>query len=249
MKNYLLMTATVCPPIGEHGTKRIDVSIRLNDYMEAFNFYLSEQITTIDGILFVDNSNHALTEIKHIAQNYKGSKQLEILSFYGLDYPIEFNKGYGELKLIEYAFDHSQLIKSMTEDDHFWKVTGRLKVLTINKIINTAPKTFNIYADFRRRRGHVDTRLIAFSLNGYKKHVYGKSKEMLGSIIETWLFKKLIPLLGEKETEGIVPEFRVVAKYEGVASGFMNVNYMAPKQRLIYFIRSIYLSTKYFLMT
>ena len=88
MKNYLLMTATVTPPVGESVLTRTDPSMRLNDYIEAFKYYLSDQITAIDGIIFVDNSNHPLEEIRSLAQSYKGAKQIEILSFYGLDYPI-----------------------------------------------------------------------------------------------------------------------------------------------------------------
>jgi len=245
MKNYLLMTATVTPPTGEFTTSQADPSLRLNDYIETFEFYLSDKIPIIDGIIFVDNSNHPLTKLKKIKDDYQKAKQLEILSFYGLDYPIDYNKGYGELKLMEYAFEQSQLIKGMTDDDHLWKVTGRLKVLTAGKIIKHAPKDFEIYADFRYKRLQVDTRFIAFSLRGYKKYFYGKSKEMLGLTIETWQFKKLMPLLGTKEGAGIVPEFRSIAKFEGIGS-YLNVNYMAPKQRLIYFLRSIYLTTKYF---
>ena len=242
------MTSTVTPPAGETILTRTDPNLRLNDYIEAFKYYLSDQITAIDGIIFVDNSNHPLEEIRSMAELYKGEKRIEILSFYGLDYPIEYNRGYGELKLIEYAFEHSQLIKGMQDADRFWKVTGRLKVKTLNKIINAAPPYFELCADFRYRRNQVDTRLIAFNLNGYKKYIYGKLHEMPGLIIESWLFKKLVPLLGTKDSQGIETEFRAVAKFEGFA-GYKSSNYMAPRQQLIYFVRSVYLSTKYFFKT
>ena len=183
MKNYLLMTATVTPPTGETELTRIDPLLRLTDYLQAFKYYLSDEITAIDGIIFVDNSNHALEEIRLLAQNYQGPKQIEILSFYGLDYPIEYNRGYGELKLIEYAYEHSHLMQAMQEADRFWKVTGRLKVMTLNKIITKAPAYFELCADFRMRRDQVDTRLIAFNIKGYKKYIYGRLHEMPGLII------------------------------------------------------------------
>lgn len=242
------MTATVTPPRGETILTRTDPLLRLNDYIEAFNYYLNDKITSIDGIIFVDNSNHALEKIRLHAQNYKGAKQLEILSFYGLDYPIEYNRGYGELRLIEHAFEHSKLMQSMLETDRFWKVTGRLKVITLDKIIKLAPQYFELFADFRYRRNQVDTRLIAFNVAGYKKYIYGRLHEMPGLIIETWLFKKLVPLLGTKEGAGIATEFRAVAKFDGFA-GYKSLNYMAPKQKLIYFLRSVYLTTKYFFKT
>lgn len=245
MKNYLLMTATVTPPsISQPYLTRTDPILRLKDYIEAFEFYLNDNITNIDGIIFVDNSNHPLEEIKLIAKNYRGPKEIEILSFYGLDYPMEYSRGYGELKLIEYAFEHSKLIKNMTDSDRFWKVTGRLKVLTINKLIKRAPRYFELCADFRYRRDQVDTRLIAFNIIGYKKYIYGRLDEMSGLIIEFWLFNKLVPLLGTKDGEGILTEFRVVPKFDGFA-GYQSLNYMAPKQRLIYFVRSVYLTVKY----
>lgn len=248
MKNYLLMTATVTPPTGETVLTRIDPLLRLTDYLQAFKYYLSDEISSIDGIIFVDNSNHALEEIRLLAQNYQGPKQIEILSFYGLDYPIEYNRGYGELKLIEYAYEHSHLMQAMQEADRFWKVTGRLKVMTLNKIITKAPAYFELCADFRMRRDQVDTRLIAFNIKGYKKYIYGRLHEMPGLIIESWLFKKLVPLLGTKEAQGIETEFRAVAKFEGFA-GYKSANYMSPKQQLIYFVRSVYLTAKYFFKT
>ena len=244
MKNYLLMTATVTPPAGEAVLTRVDPLMRLTDYLQAFKYYLSDEITAIDGIIFVDNSNHALEEIRLLAQNYQGHKQIEILSFYGLDYPIEYNRGYGELKLIEYAYENSHLMQAMQDTDRFWKVTGRLKVMTLNKIINSAPAYFELCADFRASRNQVDTRLIAFNMIGYKKYIYGKLHEMPGLIIESWLFKKLVPLLGTHQPKGIETEFRAVAKFEGFA-GYKSANYMAPKQQLIYFIRSVYLTIKY----
>lgn len=244
MKNYLLMTATVTPSVDQPFLTRTDPRLRLDDYIEAFKYYLSDNISHIDGIIFVDNSNNPLREINLLVQNYKGAKQIEVLSFYGLDYPNEFTRGYGELKLIEYAFEHSKLIQSMTDADRFWKVTGRLKVLTIDKLIKRAPRNFELCADFRYRRNQVDTRLIAFSIVGYKKYIYGRLDELSSLVIEYWLFNKLTPLLATKEGECIVTEFRVVAKFDGFA-GYKSSDYMSPRQRLIYFVRTIYLTTKY----
>lgn len=163
-----------------------------------------------------------------------------------MDWIIQWNTAEvkGELKLIEYAFEHSKLIKSMTDFDRFWKVTGRLKVLTINKLIKRVPRSFEICADFRYRRNQVYTRLIAFNIMGYKKYIYGRLDEMSGLIIESWLFNKLVPLLGTKEGDGILTEFRVVPKFD-CSAGYQSLNYMAPKQRLIYFVRSVYLTLKY----
>lgn len=245
MKNYLLMTATVSPPSGEPLLGRTDPVQRLHDYVEAFKYYLDDRNTYIDGIIFVDNSQHALEEINNLARNYRGEKLIEILSFWGLDYPVEYGRGYGELKLIEYAYSNSKVMQNMKDDDRLWKVTGRLQVTSISKIIKQTTGHFSVCADFRYRRRHVDTRLIAFSMAGYKKYVYGKLHELPGSIVETWLFKKLTPLLGTKEGLAIQTEFRVVPKFKGFA-GSDNVNYMAPNQQLIYFVRSVYLTVKYF---
>lgn len=245
MKNYLLMTATVTPPTDEAILTRRDPLLRLNDYIGAFEFYLNDQLTHIDGIIFVDNSNNPLKEIKELTKNYQGPKQIEVISFYGLDYPAEYTRGYGELKLIEYAYENSKLMQQMSNGDRFWKVTGRLKVLSINKIIKSSLEYFELCADFRYKRKQVDTRLIALNIKGYKKYLYKNSHEMQGQIIESWLFNKLTPMLQKKENLHILTEFRVVPRFEGFA-GNMSVNYMAPKQRLIYFLRSIYLTTKYF---
>lgn len=232
------------PPVTETLLTRVDPLLRLNDYVSAFKYYLSDQFTQVDMVVFVDNSSHPLSEIRSIADNYKGTKQVEILSFYGLDYPIEYTRGYGELKLIEYAFEHSTMINRMSDLDRIWKVTGRLKVVTLSHIMQRATKYFELCADFRYRRSQVDTRLIAFNIKGYKKFIYRKLDEMIGLNIESWLFNKLVPLLGKEEGVHILTEFRDVPRFEGFA-GYMSVNYMSPRQRLIYTVRSVYLSCKY----
>ena len=190
------MTATVTPPSSEPWLVLMDTDQRLAQYVEAFKFYLGEQHSAIDGIVFVDNSNHPLEEIRRIANVYQGNKEIEIISFSGLGYPVEYGRGYGELKLIEHAYENSRMMQGMRSDDRFWKVTGRLQVTTIDKIIRATKLYFDVCADFRYRRGHVDTRLIAFSIAGYKKYLYAKSSELPGKIIETWLFKKFTQLLG-----------------------------------------------------
>ena len=108
--SLLMMTATINPQPGAAGLDRTDPALRMKDYCEALDFYLSKKSRLIDRIVFVENSHSDLSPLQRLAENNRGSKQVEFVSFYGLDYPPEYIRGYGEFKLLDYAFHNSRLL-------------------------------------------------------------------------------------------------------------------------------------------
>jgi len=122
-KDNLTILLTCCfNPDGMSFTKISDKSIRLQQYYDAFDFYLKE---TSYKILIVDNT------LFEIDSKYKANERIEYLTFDGNNYNKKIGKGYGEALLIEYAMKNSQFLKK--ENSIIVKITGRLKILNIEK--------------------------------------------------------------------------------------------------------------------
>jgi len=215
---------------------RPDPQIRLKDYEAALAFYLSDRCRYIDRLVFVDNSNSDISSLRELSQNAK--KEVEFLSFDGLDHPPQCGRTYGEFKLIDYAINHSRLLAGMSACDTFWKVTGRYRVVNLDRLIATAPERFDIYVDLRSRRSWCDLRTYACSIHGYKHVFYGHYQELNETVVgtpEVYLYGKIRRLCGEGDS-GIVPRFRKVPRVEGICA-FRNYEYMKGKYRIIYWCR------------
>ncbi len=130
----LIITATINPPTQDY-LKVNNTGERLSQYKESLIFFISSG--AFQKIIFCDNSgylieNDVLKEEKEIALN--NGISLEILSFIGNHEKVkEQGKGYGEGEIMEHILKESKII---SKDDYFFKVTGRLKVENINRIIN-----------------------------------------------------------------------------------------------------------------
>jgi hypothetical protein len=234
----LVMTATINPFSNVVWSDRNDPAVRLQDYCEALEFYLHRCELT-DRIVFVENSNSDLAPLEKIAEDHRGGKQVEFISFYGQDYPSEYTRGYGELWSLDHAFRNSRLISQLKDGDKCWKVTGRYRATNLDRLIRTAPPSYDLYADFRYWKQMVDVRLFSFSRGGYERLILGRYPEMAGAILERFFFDRFAPRVeaeGERAS-GIIPELYYVPRIEGIGA-FRNMNYMGGKLRLIYHARA-----------
>ena len=125
----LLMTATLQPPA--NAVARADPAARLADYAAALTFYLNLPSTTVDRIIFADNSASGIAAIRQIVTSFPHDKTVEIMSFAGNDHAVSHGKAYGEFKLIDIALANASIIEPT---DMVWKVTGRLKVLNLQSL-------------------------------------------------------------------------------------------------------------------
>lgn len=129
-KIVLLITASVLPQ-EKRFLKLREPEQRLKQYLDSLRFYIVH--TGLTRIVLCDNSGFGFpaADITALAEKY--GKKLEIVQFIGDKEKIRANgKGYGEGEIIEYALHHSHLLR---EARYFIKITGRLKVLNINRII------------------------------------------------------------------------------------------------------------------
>ena len=222
----LLLTATITPPRGVPNLKRTDPKQRYEDYVDAFSFYLSLPTEVIDRIVFIENSKSDIDRLRHLAANESNGKQIEFVCFDGLSYPPAYGRAYGEFKMLDYVFRNSLLIKAMEDSNHFWKVTGRLKVFNLPKIIAKAPSNYDLLMDFLRFPTKMtDLRLYSCSIKGYKRlleNVYETLIEAnLNMSAESFLYQQWVDKTGQL---GIVPRFVAQPRIGGIG-GQHNVDY------------------------
>lgn len=131
MKRILFLTSTVTPSnikfVGTQEQRRLE-------YLRAIGFYLQE---TDYHILVVDNSGY------DFSQDFKDCSRLECLAFKAEDHSAK-GKGYGELCLMKYGFEHSRFL---IEADQIVKITGRHIVKNINRLLQPCQNRDAVYAD------------------------------------------------------------------------------------------------------
>lgn len=236
--NILIMTATLAPPAGMPDLLRTDPSVRLDDYKSALRFYSSLLGSVLDGIVFVDNSNSDLSELKEAIRGHEN--RVEFISFNGMDHPPVYGRGYAEFKLLDHAMDNARSVQAAPPHTRFWKVTGRYRVLNLPDIIRRAPRSFAVYVDLRRYPvPWLDTRIMAWTHDGYRdvfRGIYKNLREDLHRApAEQHLFAELYTL---RNCNGVVPRFTVVPKVKGIR-GYDNRDYHSGLNLVKYYIRLV----------
>ncbi|HEX9083958.1 MAG TPA: hypothetical protein VF836_04395, partial [Gemmatimonadaceae bacterium] len=153
----LLLTATI-DVRGVAFTKRTDPVVRLGDYKRALRSWLGNPRTP--PIVFAENSAHPLDELRSIADKENPFRhRVDFLSFDDNSYPRSLGKGFGELRIVRYAIDHSDLIGPGT---FVIKVTGRYYVENIEALIRCAELSgeADVFCDLRGNLTWADTRVF-----------------------------------------------------------------------------------------
>lgn len=151
MKSNVVLLLTGCiNPNGMSYTKVADVETRLNQYIEALDFY-SKNIKC--PIVFVENSNFDI--MPYIEKSHIDTSNIEVLSFYGNDYDKSIGKGFGEALIIEYALKHSTYVLSA---DIVIKITGRIILDDIARIVSEVSEASSntVFADVNWHKDYHD---------------------------------------------------------------------------------------------
>lgn len=221
----VLLTATIAPPAGVPALLRTDPAARLEDYRRALAFYLGLPSTVLNRVVFAENSESDLQPIRAVADRFGSDKDVELLSFHGLDYPVQHGRAVGETRLIETVLSRSRLLGGLRGDELFWKVTGRLRVTNFPRLVATAPASCELYADFRRfPRPWFDLRVFACTPDAFRGVLLSRVELMRQDDLartghaapEERLFGEL---LAERRAWRIEPRLRVEPMIEGY-SGF-----------------------------
>lgn len=154
-KICILLTATIDPK-GVVFMKRSNPLVREKDHINA----LTKWMRLPFPVVFCENSGYELGKIRNIVEE-RAKNDIEILQFYGQDFPRELGKGYGELNTIKYAINHSQVIK---KSDYVIKINGRYFIKNIEKIVNILSSSKDIYvmADLNKNLTWAESRVFAF---------------------------------------------------------------------------------------
>jgi hypothetical protein len=220
-RNILLLTGTVRPPAGMPALTRTDWRVRLDDYARGLRFYLPLLGTTFDAIVFAENSASDLSLLKDLVREAKREDRVEFVSFYGLDHPPSYGRGYGEFKLVDHAMAHSAFLGGDGDEERVvWKCTGRYRIKNLEQIVRDRPRTFDIYCHMRNYRYKLcELYLIAWNRKGYEAAIKGVYPRLRNDtqgyhIIEETLFRTWIE--GLRGDLRVVPRFRHVPLIEGI---------------------------------
>jgi hypothetical protein len=178
----VFLTATITPP--QAAVARNDPRVRLQDYLASLEFYLSLRTDIVDRILFVDNSGSDITQIEDFVRKRVNDKVVELISFEGNDHAVSYGKGYGEFKLLDFGVKHTSLL---SEHDHFWKITGRLRLLNLEDMAAAITTDYDVLCDLHNfplvgtgklfGNHWMDLRLFSCTKKAYEKVFAGRYEE------------------------------------------------------------------------
>lgn len=209
---YVVMTATVSPPAGVD-VEALVPSARRREYLDALAFYAGLPDELVQGVLLFENSDADMTPFRSLGVELPARKEFVFLST-SSDYPAERGKRYGELMMLDSGLRHLRGL-GLPGDTEVWKVTGRLKVRNLARMMAEAPPDFALYADFRNlplvpRGRWMDLRLMAFTLDGYDRFLRGHFDDH--PVLERAFFERLLPA-AKDPASGIVPRFRTQPRF------------------------------------
>ena len=169
----IFLTASI-EPQNVIGLNRNSVSEREDDYYNALIFYLRLNYK----IVFCDNSMYDSKKILELVE--KNIDKIEYLKFKSEN--SYFGKSHGEKEIFDYAHENSLFMKS---SKYIVKVTGRLIVSNISKILNKiflSDNDFFVSANISRNLTYSDSRFFI-----YKKEFYRESLEpVLRTQLNDW---------------------------------------------------------------
>jgi len=229
----LLLTATIAPP--QSAVPRSNPRVRLNDYIESLNFYLSLPANYIDRVLFIDNSGSNTGVIEKFVSELHHDKLVEILSFTGNDHPVSYGKAYGEFKLIDIGLKYTSLLAM---DDIFWKITGRLQVFNLTEIMKAVRNQYDIVCDLHsvpwigtgKLFGNkwMDLRLFSCSVRAYNLCLRDKYAEFGPGTDQHSLYRAALQARAQFK---VLPRFPIQPIIHGI-SGRHGRNYNAGLERV-----------------
>lgn len=242
-QTVLIMTATIQPPHDAPGVARLDPAVRLRDYEDALSFYLKHLGSDIDAICVAENSGYDLGRLRSLVANHGASDRVLFTDQSGLEFPPVYGRCFGETALLDRAM--SELADwHYNPDTVFWKVTGRYKVLNLQRMIHSRPRGAGLYMDLRARRTQywADLRLMSWTATGYERVMRGiapflredKNNSRPG---EESAFHVVTQRLREAQIHAVA-SFRTEPLIDGIRA-FDEKNWMSGKRRAVYYVRNV----------
>ncbi|WP_375427135.1 hypothetical protein [uncultured Sphingomonas sp.] len=231
--DILLMTATITPDNSPE-LARTDPALRLDDYRQALLFYIGRLGSSIDGIVFVENSDSDVSSLVALAKAEGVDDRVEFIANYGKhSYPGR-DRSYGETRLLDHAMATSRLIAAADDRAVIWKITGRYRVRNLARMVRTAPRRFDLYCDVRNRPiAWLDLRFMAWTKGGYDRLLSGIA-DRLGTDPREPVMHRYVT--GLKDA-AVVRRYRTEPLVDGVR-GWDNRHYALGRARLKFWVRA-----------
>lgn len=163
----IIVTATIKPSSDVPFLKLSNVNERLEQYIESIIKLFDCE--NIEKVIFCDNSNYVI-DCNRLYESAKlKNVSFEYLHFKGDSSKVSSKgKGYGEGEIINFILENSKLIIG---ENYFFKLTGRLRVANLNKILNKTKNNINYFntSSFKNKNS-VDTRFYGISVKQYNEY-------------------------------------------------------------------------------
>lgn len=236
--NILIMTATITPPNGAPGLLRTDPALRLADYATAFTHYLKFLGSTIDRIVFAENSNSNVDALKRIVERAGKNNEVEFIVYDGMDHPPAYGRCYSESRLLDHVMTKSKTVVESEVHDFFWKVTGRYSLMNLSSMIKSRPDC-HFYCDLRNFKSPwADMRFMGWSKYGYQcifsdigRHIREDTNQ--GRPGEETLYQYL---LTQMPKEGFTTVLAREPLFDGIRA-YDNQNWSQGRQRIVSLLR------------
>lgn len=232
--DILLMTATITPDNSPE-LARTDPALRLDDYARALDFYINQlETNAIQAIVFVENSNSDISSLIALTAARGVTDHVEFIANYGRhSYPGR-DRSYGETRLLDHAMETSRLIADAGERGIIWKITGRYQVRNLARMVETAPRRFDLYCDVRNRPiAWLDLRFMAWTNSGYDRLLRDIASR-LGTDPKEPAMHRYITGLADAT---VVQRYRTEPLVDGVR-GWDNRHYAQGRAKLKFWIRA-----------
>jgi hypothetical protein len=219
---------------------------RQEDYYNSLKYYVTNH-PQIQKIVFVENSGYSLDRVLDAVKENPHNKQVEFISLNCNDFPRILGKGYGESLLIDQGIQQSELIKTVT---HIAKITGRIYLLNLTKILEKIKKPYDCLCDFKDQ-GYIikrllgentacpnsDTRFLVFSKALYQQYFQPLHHEHKNGCFyfETKYYHAII---NSKKEFKVITRFPIEPNFRGVAGHFGGKDYSSKPEQIKYIIRS-----------
>lgn len=152
----ILLTATIDVNATSYVARR-DPAQRITDYAAALKEWLVA--SSVQSLVFCENSAHDLANFGAVCKQLGSDRRVDLLSFPGNSFAAELGKGYGEMRIIAHALEHS---KTLASADLILKVTGRLRIANGGLLFDDLSKggTEDVFCDLRDSLRIADSRVF-----------------------------------------------------------------------------------------
>jgi hypothetical protein len=202
-KICLLVTGTIVP--NSNFVAHQNPAQRRSEYLKALKFY--REMMKEMPVFFLENSVYDFNEDKEFFEFLK-TNRITLLKFPVSD-KFEEGKGYQEFEMIDTAAD-----RLYGEFKGFIKVTGRYKVLNLDRIVLNGKSKMII--DLHKKFKVAQTNVFYCDFDFYRRNfsgLYKKANDEGGMFIEKVIYNKLVNdhLLGSVKMFGENPQIQGVS--------------------------------------